>query len=400
MATPVSPPKSRIAILVHSLNEGGSQKRVVSLANGFAARGHAVDLVAVSGAGDVGRLIAADVRKVVLGSSAIPLPNSLEGLGSLKAYLKRERPDVLMAGSNSSHVVAALACAALNNPPLLVLRAASHPLRQLPWSRPDKRLREHVRRPIERWALGRADLVIAVSRESASAIAKMVADPGRIMEIRNPTITAAFRATLATCVEHRWFDDAEAGGDAVIVAVGRLAPSKDFETLIEAVAIANRSAPVKLILFGEGQRRRAVEALIAKRGLSEQVQLVGHVDGVGGWLKRADLLVSSSLWEGSPGAIIEAFEAGLPVVATACPGGSVELIDWSNGGMLVPVRDPAAMAAAIVAMLKRPRDRDALRALALPYQDDGRAELEYLAAIEGALASKVAAPGQAPPSFA
>ena len=113
MAIPVSPSKSRIALLVHSLNEGGSQKRVVSLANGFAARGHAVDLVAVSGAGEVGRLIAPAVRQVVLGAAAMPLPRSLQGLGSLKAYLERERPDVLMAGSNSSHVVAALACAAL-----------------------------------------------------------------------------------------------------------------------------------------------------------------------------------------------------------------------------------------------------------------------------------------------
>ena len=399
MAIPVSPTKPRIALLVHSLNEGGSQKRVVSLANGFAARGHAVDLVAVSGAGEVGRLIAPAVRQVVLGAAAMPLPRSLEGLGSLKAYLERERPDVLMAGSNSSHVVAALACAALKASPLLVLRAASHPLRQLPWSRPDKRLREHVRRPFERWALGRADLVIAVSRESAGAIADMVADPGKIMEIPNPTITARFRAALGARVEHRWFDEAQAGGEAVIVAVGRLAPSKDFETLVEAVAIANRSTPLKLILIGEGKRRQSIEALVARRGLSARVALVGHVDGVGGWLARADLLVSSSLWEGSPGAIIEAFEAGLPVVATACPGGSVELVEGSSGGQLVPARDPAAMAAAIVAMLERPRDRAALRVLAQPYQDDGRAEASYLGAIAAALDKTTAAPGQAPPSL-
>ena len=77
---------------------------------------------------------------------------------------------------------------------------------------------------------------------------------------------------------------------------------------------------------------------------------------------------------------------------TACPGGSVELIAGAQGGQLVPVRDAPAMADAIVEMLKRPRDRAALRALAEPYQDDGRAETAYLAAIEQALASKAAAP--------
>ena len=179
----------------------------------------------------------------------------------------------------------------------------------------------------------------------------------------------------------------------MIVAVGRLAPSKDFETLIDAMAIVNRTTPARLILIGEGKRRGAIEKLIARRGLSERVDLAGHVDGVGGWLARADLLVSSSLWEGSPGAIIEAFEAGLPVVATACPGGSAELLAGVQGGALVPVRDPVAMAAAIVKMLARPRDRAALRQLAEPYQDDGRAEGLYLAAIEQALARKAATPG-------
>ena len=94
------------------------------------------------------------------------------------------------------------------------------------------------------------------------------------------------------------------------------------------------------MLLGEGKRRGEIERLVARLGLSERVELVGHVDGVAGWLARADLLVSSSLWEGSPGAIIEALEAGLPVVATACPGGSVELIEGTSGGILVPVRDP------------------------------------------------------------
>ena len=385
--------KPRIAVLVHSLNEGGSQKRVISLANGFAARGHEVDLVAVSGAGTAGRLLAPAVRRTVLGKSAVPLPRSLAGVRALTSWLEREKPDVLMAGSAFSHALAALACAALRAPPLLVLRAASHPLRQLPWSRPYKRLRERFRRPVERWALRRADLVIAVSRESGSAISRMVGDRTTVVTVPNPTITAGFRAALGERVEHRWFDEAEAGGAAVILGVGRLAQSKDFETLVEAVAIANRSRPVKLLLLGEGKRRRSIEALVAKRGLADKVELMGHVDGTAAWLARADLLVSSSLWEGSPGAIIEALEAGVPVVATACPGGSVELLEGSSGGMLVPVRDPAAMAAAIVTMLARPRDRAALRRLAEPYQDDGRSEALYLAAMDAALARKTAAPG-------
>ena len=386
-------PSARIAILVHSMNEGGAQLRLVSLANRFAACGHGVDFIAVSGAGSVGRLLAPAVRQVTLvPPGKHPLVRITAGLAPLKHYLTQHRPAVLMAGSNQAHAVAALACAAQSEPPLLVLRAARHPQRAIPWSRPWRRLTALALRPVERWTLGRADLVIAVSNASAAAIAAMAPDPARVIAIPNPTITEAFRASLATRVEHRWFDAAEAGGDPVVLGVGRLSTAKNFETLVEAVGIANRTRPVRLILLGEGKRRAAVEALVAKLGLGERVELAGHVKSVGPWLARADLLVSSSLWEGSPGAIIEALEAGLPVVATACPGGSAELLDGTAGGLLVPMRDPAAMAEAIVAMLARPRERAAICALAQPYQDDGRADLAYLAAFEAATKRKAAAP--------
>ena len=242
--------KSHIAILVHSMNEGGAQKRLVSLANGFVARGHRVDVVAIEGAGTVGRLVAPEVRRIVLRKAGAPkAPRLIAGLRELKGFLQRDRPTVLMAGSTRAHVVAALACAAIEKPPLLVLRAARHPLRHLPWSRYWKRLRDYGLRPIERWAMARADLIIAVSKESAAAIAARVTDPTKVITISNPTITAGFRAALDTRVEHRWFNKAEEEGDAVILGVGRLAQSKDFETLVEAVAIATRSTPVKLILL-------------------------------------------------------------------------------------------------------------------------------------------------------
>ena len=390
---------SRIAILVHSLNEGGAQQRLVSLANRFAARGRSVDFVTLSGAGMAAGALGAGVRRLSLAPEAERPPRRiLPALGALKEYLARDQPAVLIAGTNRVHGVAALACAGAGRPPLLVLRFAGHPLRNLPWSRPWKRLREVARRPIERWALGRADLIIAVSRECAAVIGTMAHDPARIVTIPNPTITPAFRASLEKRAAHRWFDDAEAGGDPVILGIGRIGTSKDFETLVEAVGIANRSRGVKLILLGEGKRRGAIEALVAKCKLVDRVELAGHVNHVGAWLARANMLVSSSLWEGSPGVIIEAFEAGVPVVATACPGGSVELLEDGTGGMLVPVRNPAAMAAAIVTMLARPRDRNALRALARPFQDDGRADIAYLEAIDATVRAKRAAtPDRAPP---
>lgn len=376
----------RIAILVHSMNEGGAQKRLVSLASRFAERGHAVDFVAISSAGSVGRLLSGAVRQVGLYPQARRHFLKLAGgLRPLRAYLDRALPDVLIAGSNLVHIVATLACKGSAQSPLLVLRAARHPLRTLPWDSPWKRVREYWRHPIERWAFRRADLIIALSQEVGEAFKGLVDNPSKVVVIQNPTITDQYLANLSNRHDHRWFDAAEAvGGEPVILAVGRLTRQKDFGTLLRAVAIANHTRPVKLILLGEGRRRPVLETLVAELGLGGQVEMMGHVDDVGCWLSRANLLVSSSLWEGSPGAIIEAFAAGCRVVATSCPGGSVELLSNSAGGALVPMRDPAAMAAAILAEIEHPRDIEELRALAAPYRDDGRAAALYLEAIAAA----------------
>ncbi len=390
-----APTKLHIAMLLHSMNDGGAQKRVVSLANGFVARGHVVELLALDGAGGVGRLLAPEVRQLVLpffdGRGSL---RTAASHGALKAYLERHRPAVLIAGSNRVHVTAAVACARMSDPPLLVLRAARHPLRHVPWSKPWKRVREHFVRPVERLAMARADLIIAVSQESAAAIARFVADPSKVVAIPNPTITSRFQESVLVRAEHPWLDEADAGGDRVILGVGRLSPQKDFGTLVRAVNIVNRSIPVKLILLGEGKRRTDLDNLVEQLGLKGRVQMMGHVEGVGGWLVRADLLVSSSLWEGSPGAIIEAFETGTPVVATACPGGSAELLACQTGGVLVPMRDPAAMASGIIETLAKRPDPEALRALARPYHDDGRAEQQYLAVIEKVLEQKRRRPAE------
>jgi glycosyltransferase involved in cell wall biosynthesis len=103
----------------------------------------------------------------------------------------------------------------------------------------------------------------------------------------------------------------------------------------------------------------------------------GEVRDVRAWLDRADLLVSSSRWEGLQAAPIEALAAGCPVVATDCPGGARETLDGGRLGILVPVRDAAAMARAMRAQLDHPPDPHSLAAGAARFLPDGKAE-QYL----------------------
>jgi glycosyltransferase involved in cell wall biosynthesis len=121
---------------------------------------------------------------------------------------------------------------------------------------------------------------------------------------------------------------------ATLCTVGRLVPVKGIEGLIHLL----RELPkVRLVIVGEGPERLALEESAIKIGVSSRVLFTGLLDpsDVLGCLARSDLFVLNSTHEGLPHVILEAFEAGVPVLATAV-GGVPEIIRHGENGWLVP----------------------------------------------------------------
>lgn len=357
----------RIAVLVHSLNAGGAQQRLAALANGFALAGHRVDFIAVrdKGFGDLG--LSPTIGRAILlrGMKGRWIPKPVRGLKALLGHLKRTRPDILLAGSNNVHPLAVLAVGLLRAPPRLVLRASRHPDRKVPRALLRKRLQDLYWRPLARWCFDRADKVIAVSNEVAEALRRRMRRPERCEALPNPTLTNQYLASLRDPPPHRWLKDEI----PCVLGVGRLAWQKDFGTLLDAMAIVMDRRPVRLVILGEGKERGALERQADALGIDDRVLLPGATSAVGPWMRHADLLVSSSLFEGSPGVLIEALAAGCPIVATQCPGGSAELLEGGSAGLLVPVEDPDRMAQAIERMLDTEVDEQELRQRAHPYRE-------------------------------
>ena len=108
------------------------------------------------------------------------------------------------------------------------------------------------------------------------------------------------------------------------------------------------------MILGEGPERPALEARIVRLGLGDRVRLVGHVDNSLKYFARADLFVLSSHVEGLPNVLVEAMMAGTSCVATDCPTGPREVLDGGRFGTLVAMRDPAALAAGMIAALDHP----------------------------------------------
>jgi len=142
----------------------------------------------------------------------------------------------------------------------------------------------------------------------------------------------------------------------LVGTVGLLRPQKAHEILIDAAAEVDAA----FVVVGDGPRRAALEELVRARGLAHRFFLLGHRDDVPDVLAELDVFALSSDFEGMNLAVAEALAAGVPVVATAVGGVRQTVIDGETG-LLVPPRDPAALAGAIRRLLE---DRELARRLA------------------------------------
>ena len=137
-------------------------------------------------------------------------------------------------------------------------------------------------------------------------------------------------------------------GSLAIGMVARLEPHKDQPTLIRAARrLADRGVDCQVQLIGEGSRRGELEQLIAAEGVGGAVELLGMRRDIPELLGKMDLFVfSTTPSEGLGSALIEAMAAGVPVIASDV-GACREVLDDGDLGLLVPPRDPGALADAI-----------------------------------------------------
>lgn len=124
----------------------------------------------------------------------------------------------------------------------------------------------------------------------------------------------------------------ERSGVPTLCAVGRLTRQKGFDQLIRACADM-RDLPFRLQIIGEGEDRPMLENLIAGTGLSDRISLLGWQSNPYPYMKAADIIVCSSIYEGLSTAVTEALILGKPVVTTPCTGMD-ELLGDSEHGLI------------------------------------------------------------------
>ena len=235
----------------------------------------------------------------------------------------------------------ALLAARLHRRPLVVTVHTSpkHTLRGLDGR---TRLVQALGGPIEHWIECRADAVIVLSSRVRRLLAEAGVDPERVVAIPSGVDPSLFAGPHA--------DPFPGARRPRVIFVGRLVRPKGADVLVEAAA--RLSAPAEVLLVGDGPERSALERLVDDFRLGHRVRFHGFMPHhrVAAALAHADVLVLPSRYEELGSILVEALQAGVPVVASRT-GGIPEVVRDLETGLLVAPEDAGALASAIDRLL-------------------------------------------------
>ena len=135
----------------------------------------------------------------------------------------------------------------------------------------------------------------------------------------------------------------------IILNAGRFEPQKNLETFVRAMRLVGAERSVQALCCGDGSLRNRVERLIADEGLGSVIRLERYVTNLWGVMKRADAVVSTSLFEGSPNVVLEAMACACPLVVSDIPEHR-ELLDEETA-IFVDPHGPRSVAEGILQVL-------------------------------------------------
>jgi glycosyltransferase involved in cell wall biosynthesis len=327
----MNPPHRHLAIFLPSLGGGGAEKVMLALAGEFTRMGVNCDIVIAMREGQLLSSVPQGVRLVSLDKK-----KTLSATGALARYLRKERPDVLLATVFTASITALLA-SRFAPATRTVLREASLPSIDVvtkSW------LGTQLNRMAARLLYRFADASIALAERLRLDILEMGLLPEeKIHVIPNP-LAAIHEPIRPTKSQVRQ-----------IVACGRLEKQKDVATLIAAFGLLRESCPAHLTILGDGSLKASLEQQAKDLGLSEHITFAGYVKDPSQYFRRSDVFVHTAIYEGFSNVVLEALGCGCSVVATDCPSGVREALDNGRYGVLVPMKDPGAVAHAVAAIL-------------------------------------------------
>lgn len=329
-----------IVHVVENLDRGGLERTVVDLIASQRDAGHECRVICLFKLGLLAReLLASGVRVDACGKR----PGlDLRALRRARALI-RQSPDAVIHTHNAmAHYYAVLASLGL---PVKCRINTRHGM--------GGRTRSGRQEWLYRQSLRGTDYAVAVCEAARERFAADGMRPRRaLLSVPNGIRLERFRPADDVARQSLVAELGLSTGSRIIGTVGRLQPVKDHALLLRAFAKVRVQVPeAALVIVGDGPLRAALEAQAEQAGLSDAVRFMGDRHDVPRLLTGMEVFALTSTSEGYSVALLEACASSLPIVATEV-GGNREIVRHGINGRLVPSGDTAAIATALIALLR------------------------------------------------
>ncbi len=339
-----TPPDTRIVFTLAGLDEGGTEKQLLLLAQALTRRGNECLVAPLDGSGPIGRQLSAagitvhDLGFRRRGSAIGQLLLLARAAIRLWRLLRRVRPDVLQAYLPLPNLVGSVVARLAGVPQIITNRRGigMHQKRHPLWA------------PFDRLANGASHRIVANSKAvREDTMERDRPDETKLSVIYNAMPDIDISAVESSRVAMRRSLGIE-DDEIAIVCVGNLYAYKGHMDMVHAMArLKDQKKRYRLYLVGDDRgERQALLNLISAQELGQMVTLLGARSDVPDVLGAMDIFALPSHEEGFSNALLEAMLVGLPVIATNV-GGNPEALEGGGLGILVPCYSPEALAQAV-----------------------------------------------------
>jgi glycosyltransferase involved in cell wall biosynthesis len=329
-------PKS-IAIILGSLRTGGLERVMINLANGFASHGINCHLVVIDAPDELKHLVRSEVQVVDLNKK-----KARHGISSLGKYLSQFDPEIIIASQTHVQLMTCFAISRSQWKGKLILNEHSI------FSLNNKSI---FRKWLARNLFNRADAVVAVSNSVAD---NFKTNFPSLAGVTSVIYNAAFETNMLIAMDNFNLDTSI----PIVMAAGRLVKSKNYKLLLNSFKIVLQKTNARLVILGEGPERNDLENQARKIGIDTRVEFLGVVENPFAYMKRCNVFVLSSDYEGLPTVLVEALACGCNIVSTDA-GGAAEILTDYKFGKIVPLNDEQALSEAILASINEKPDVNA-----------------------------------------
>jgi glycosyltransferase involved in cell wall biosynthesis len=337
-------PRPKILLLIPHLGGGGAERVTSLLARGLSSDKYELHQGLITQT-NIDKASLASVHVHCLGA-----PRVRAGAFRLLRLVRRLKPELILSGMAHLNFLVLLLRPFFPRGTRILVRQNSTVSASLAFGGVPA-----YTRLLYRLLYRRADRVICQTQSMADDLVRELGVPeNRLAVLPNPVEVEEIRASIKLNPAH------QASPGPHLLAVGRLAPEKGFDFLLNAMVSVRKEFPqASLQIAGKGPEETVLKALSRTLGLDASVHFVGYIDRPSTLYRTATLFVLPSRHEGLPNALLEAAAGGLPIVALPASGGLAELLRGQSGVWLAPTLSENALAASLLAALRalRPGER-------------------------------------------